>query len=179
MAFWQIPQFLAITIQISAFFSSQKHRNNIRGKGLKRTMSTFRIYHCYRSMFTLRRPSDIHKFKGQDLFADKYLIILVCAVHSLQKFTHFIHIPIHNELFSTEEVLPHPKENIHTNLSQLYELLEGSSNTLYLLQEFYKSCFIKSVTSCNYLNYILLVIYLCWGKFLNKLFLYVKKWLAI
>lgn len=39
-------------------------------------------------------------------------------------------------MFSTEELLQHPKENIHTNLSELYELLEGSSNTLYLLQEF-------------------------------------------
>lgn len=90
-------------------------------------------------------------------------------IHSRSSLILFIYL--HNELFSTEELLHHPKENIHTNLSQLYELMEGSSNTLYLLQEFLKSCFIKSVTSCNYLNYILLVISLCWGKFLNSSFM--------
>lgn len=43
---------------------------------------------------------------------------------------------LYNELFSSEELLHDPKENIYTNLLQLYELLEGSSNILYLRQEF-------------------------------------------
>lgn len=42
----------------------------------------------------------------------------------------------YNELFSSEELLHDPKENIYTNLLQLYKLLEGSSNVLYLRQEF-------------------------------------------
>lgn len=94
MAYWQTPQYLAITIQISLFFSSWKRGDSSREGELKHTMSTFRIYHCYQNMFTLRRPSDIHKSNGQELFADKYLIILVCAVHSFQKFTQFIHVPV-------------------------------------------------------------------------------------
>lgn len=40
---------------------------------------------------------------------------------------------LYNELFSSEELLHDPKENIYTDLSQLYELLEGISNILYLL----------------------------------------------
>lgn len=139
------------------FYSSWKHGDNSREKGLKRTMSTFRIYHCYRSMFTLRRPSDIHKFNGQELFADKYLLILVCAVRGLSRSSLNLFMYLYNELFSSEELLHDP------NLSQLYKLLEGSSNILYLHWEFKKSCFIKSVTSCNYLNYILLIMYFCWG----------------
>lgn len=61
-----------------------------------------------------------------------------------------------------------PKE-ISTPIFHSYRSYwRGSSNTLYLLQEFKKSCFNKSVTSFNYLNYVLPVISLFWGKYLNK-----------
>lgn len=72
---------------------------------MKRTVCTFRIYHCYRSMFTLRRPSDIHKFSGQELLVDKYLIILVCAVYGISRSSLNFSCTCINELFSNEELL--------------------------------------------------------------------------
>lgn len=72
---------------------------------MKCTVSTFRIYHHYRSMFTSRRPSDIHKFNGQKLLVDKYMIILVCAVHVISRSSLIFSCTCINEMFSNEESL--------------------------------------------------------------------------
>lgn len=139
----------------------------VAGKRLKCTMSTFRMHHRYRSVFTLRRPSDMSKSNGQELFAEQYWKYLHVQ-YILSRSSLSLFMDLYNELYANEELLHDPKENIYTSLSQLHELLEGSSNTLCLLWEFWNSCFIKSVTSCDHFQCILLIIYLYWGQFLKQ-----------
>lgn len=106
IAHWQIIEFLSFCNCDTDFhYFFLENEEKIREREVKCTVSTFRIYHCYRSVFTLRRPSDIHKFNGHELLADKYLTILVCAVRGLSKSSLSVFMYLYNELFSNEGLL--------------------------------------------------------------------------